>query len=187
MSDDAFVARLVRREPEAWREFLDRYDSLIYAVCAGVLPSRAEAEEAAAEVVRALLGDDCRLLKRFRPSASLASYLKVIAHSRAVEAARRTHSLPREVLGPVPEGPEEALLRAERLELLARAMAGLPSGAAALVRGHYLEGLCYAELALRTGLTERQVEERLAGARRALATWLKKKGDETRDRGAGAS
>ena len=71
------------------------------------------------------------------------------------------------------ELPPEVLERKEVRDQLLLAITELPSGDQDLIAGHYFDGAAFAELARRTGLSERAIEGRLYRARQALREKLR--------------
>ena len=179
--DDRLVARLIARDPQAWDDLLREHGGLISSVCRAALarsgspPDPADAADASAEVIRSLLADDAELLKTFRPGTSLAAYLRVVAHSRTLNATRRRKPSPlpgdfqRESLQ---ESPEALLLRAERLARLKAFLASLPAHEAEALRLFHGEGLSYAEIAPRVGLSEGTLGNTLTRLRGLLKSHL---------------
>jgi RNA polymerase sigma-70 factor (ECF subfamily) len=96
--DQALVQRLVKGETEAWQNFLAKYSGLIRARVADVAVSfgrgcdSSAIDDAAAEVVTALVQNEFAALKAFAGRSALSTYLAVIATrlSTRTYAAKRT-------------------------------------------------------------------------------------------------
>lgn len=183
MSADAdLVASLLRRDPAAWQELLARHGGLIEACCQRVLAgSGRQVDEGtvadlSAEVIRALLEDGCKLLRRYRPETPLAAYLSVIARTRALNALRGERSgLAVDPALPSGEPSQAEILEAaERAVRLREALAALPSRDADALRLFHLEGIPYAEIARRLGIPSEQVGPLLFRAREKLREALGK-------------
>lgn len=184
--DDRLVARLLAREPRAWEELIGTYGGLIEAACRGALGKVGRADDApdaAAEILRALLADDLRLLRNFRAGTSLGAYLRVIARTRTLNALKPL--MPEAAEGTedraAPDDPVGASLeRAERAASLRRALGALPERDREALGLFHLEGLDYAALAPRLGVPVDQVGILLKRAREKLRTVL---GDDFLDPG----
>lgn len=181
--DDLTLARrCADRKEAAWRELLARHGGTIEAACrrtllqAGLPHDGGALADAAAEVLRALLQDGCRILRQFRPGASLGAYLHVVAHHRTIDLARRRSSapLPWLPLQAAPASPEALLLAAERRERLREALAALPAREAECLRLFHLEGRRYPEIAGRVGVPVAQLGVILSRARELLRERLGK-------------
>ncbi len=178
-SDDALVALLLSRAPGAWERFLARYDPLISGICrrtflqAGAPADPQSVADASMTVVEALLSEEYRLLRAFRKGSSLEAYLRVISRSRTLDVLRRrTGSLPpwmQEVPAPVEVPLVEVEERRERLKA---ALATLPPREARSLRLFHVEGLSYAELALRLDMPPAQVGVFLKRSREKLRAIL---------------
>ena len=173
--DDRLVERLLAKESAAWEEFLSRFGGKVEAACRrtllqGGVPSDSSAvADAVAEVVRALLDKDARLLRRFRPGGSLGAYLHVVARGVTIDGLRRRDP---EALPWLEESfsrdPAELPRKAELEERVREALAALPAREAELLRLFHLEGLSYREISERTGVPEGQVGVYLLRARETL-------------------
>ncbi|MFH0828504.1 MAG: sigma-70 family RNA polymerase sigma factor, partial [Candidatus Omnitrophota bacterium] len=86
MSDLDFVGRCIKSDSLAWKEFLQKYNRLIYSYIYSVIRIKAYvfsppvAEEIFNELISNLIKDDFRKLKTYRGrnNASLASWLKQV-------------------------------------------------------------------------------------------------------------
>src|SRR3954471_3657705 len=89
--DRQLIDRCLRKEPGAWNDFVDRYMGLIYHVIHHVSHARslvlspADIEDIAAEVFLGIVDDDYGVLRRFRGSSSLPTYLTVVARRICVK------------------------------------------------------------------------------------------------------
>ncbi len=178
-TDDLLVARLIARAPGSWEILLRDYGPLIAAACRRALargPRPAglgSVADASAEVVRALLERDMRLLRKYRSGSSLATYLCVIARSVTLKSLRGNPPgmgwMDATAGGdPVPEAAQAS----ERAARLRKALGALSARDAKAVRLFHLEGLSYAEIARQTGLPAEQVGLILKRARERLRDQL---------------
>jgi RNA polymerase sigma factor (sigma-70 family) len=177
----ALVARLVARDPEAWRGFLDAYGPAIEGSCrrallrAGAPADPQAVADASAETVALLFRDDLRLLKRYRSGHPLEAYLRVIARSRTLRLLKGRRGVSLSGAGPASgDLVQEAAEAAERALRVREALGRLPERDAEALRGFYGEGLTHAELAPRLGLSAGQVGMALSRAREKLRALLGK-------------
>ena len=83
--DRQLLDRCLRKEPNAWNDFVDRYMGLVYHVihhvshARSVVLSPADIEDIAAEILLAVVDDDYAILRRFKGNSSLPTYLTVVA------------------------------------------------------------------------------------------------------------
>ena len=178
--DDRLAQRLIARDPGAWEAFLAEYGGLLAAACrwtlfhAGAPSDPSSVSDASAEVVRALLEDDARLLRRHRPGTPLGAYLRVIARSRTLNALprNRAFSLLEDRDAPLDEGADAALQAAERAARLREALFRLDPKDREALRLFHLEGLPYAEISRRTGIPQGALGMALTRARERLRALL---------------
>lgn len=126
----------------------------LFGVCLRVLNDRAEAEEALQEVyVKVWTKADRFAVSELSP----VSWLAAIARNHAIDRirARRPASVDIDaamnLADPAP-GPEAAAVAVDETERIHRCLAELDGDRASAVRGAYLEGESYAELAARFGV-----------------------------------
>jgi len=131
-------------------------------------------EELAEEVVQETWLVAVRRVRAFDPGqASFLAWLRGIAANvlRNRLRARRVWASRAESLQGEPEGdaPVDAeLIRRERAERIAAALADLPDHYEAVLRAKYLEGCSVAQIAEASGQTSKAVESRLSRARQAF-------------------
>jgi len=95
-TDRELLARVLRKEERAWNELVRRYRALIYRcitkVTAKYAPycSNADVDEVFAEVLLALLRDDCHKLRMYDPSrgTKVGSWIGIIAVNAAFDYLR---------------------------------------------------------------------------------------------------
>ena len=179
-ADERLVAHLVAREDAAWEALLARHGGMIEATCrrtlrqAGQASDEAAVADAVAEVFRTLLQNDGRILRRFRPGASLGTYLHMVARNRTISLLRRRAPSGVPWLGGVSEAEDPAALAlaAERRQRLGEALESLPEREAELLDLFYLKALSYREISARTGVPPEQVGVGLLRAREHLRARL---------------
>jgi RNA polymerase sigma-70 factor (ECF subfamily) len=176
--DRQLIDRCLRKEPGAWNDFVDRYMGLIYHVIHHVSHARTlvlsppDIEDIAAEVFLGIVEDDYGVLRRFKGSSSLPTYLTVVARRICVKEIVKRH---REAeLGHVnasravvDEGSAEVapIASAEEVE---RMLKDLSDREAEVVRLYHLKYLNYRQIGKQLGIPENSVGPILARARRSL-------------------
>ena len=170
------VARCREGDEGAFRELVDRYASLVFALIARTVDERARVEELAQDVFLRVH----RGLPYFRGDARLSTWIyRIVANVCAEERARAPRpEVPLE-LPAVDDAPPREFGAADRqfsdLELrdrLDKAMAQLPVHYRLIVNGHYTQGLRYEDLAEALGLPLGTVKTHLHRAKRRLRELL---------------
>lgn len=177
--DRRLLRRCLDHEPEAWRDFVDRFLGVIHHVIHHTAHQRsmeidaAESDDLAAEVLKRIVEDDYRLLRHFRHQSSLATYLTVVARRLVVNhLARKAATMHRRA------ARDAAVVAAARADTVAqhfeneeevRHLIGLlKQREADLIRGYYLEHKSYADLSQETGVPVNSVGPTLARIRAKL-------------------
>lgn len=176
--DKNLLSRCLARKPNSWKDFVDRFLGLVVHVinqsagARGLTLSVQDREDLAAEVFLSLLDDDFAVLRRFRGTASLSTYLTVVARRVVVRELlkRRPATVP---LGPDAsddssgaEGGE--LDRIDNRELVDHLLQGLQGAEADVIRLYHLEGKTYEEISRETGMAENSIGPTLSRARARL-------------------
>ena len=95
--DRKLIDRCLGKEPGAWNDFIDRYLGLIYHVIHHVAHARSKVlsqpdmEDIAAEILLKIVDDDYEVLRRYRGTSSLPTYLTVIARRTCVKEMVKRH------------------------------------------------------------------------------------------------
>lgn len=148
------IVRTSMKDRAAFDLLYRQTSSKLFGVCLRVLNNRAEAEEALQEVfVKVWTKAD-----RFAVSdLSPISWLVAIARNHAIDRIRQRRrpaediDAALDIADPAP-GPEAAAIAGGEGERIHRCLAELEEDRAAAVRGAYLKGESYAELAERYGV-----------------------------------
>lgn len=187
--DRQLLERCLAKEPTAWRDFIDRFLGLFVHVVNQTASARSlrlsasDQEDLIGEVLVTLIDNDYAVLRRFRGSSSLATYLAVIARRvvvrRVVGPAASpvaaepvvTHtleSLPPGSSDPVgaPVSPEEQ--RIDDAEQVEQLLERLDGPEAQTVRLFHLEGKSYQEISSVTGIPENSIGPMLSRAREKM-------------------
>jgi RNA polymerase sigma-70 factor (ECF subfamily) len=183
--DRDLLRRCLQRQPGAWNDFVDRFLGLIYHVVHHTAHLRStplrpeDVEDLAAEVLLQIVANEYAVLRQFRGSCSLATYLTVISRRICVhELARRAAA--REVQ-PVSPGPnmneiEEELPKAQGLESLEeveKLLGKLSGKEREVVRLYYLEGRNYEEISTELKVPVNTIGPVLSRARKKLRKDMK--------------
>jgi RNA polymerase sigma-70 factor, ECF subfamily len=177
--DRKLIDRCLRKEPGAWKDFVDRYLGLIYHVIEHVAYARSrlltaeDVEDIGAEIFLKIVDSDYAVLRKFKGISSLPTYLTVIARRICVKQLVRRQR--EEVLGhtkahraSVDDGASdevEAILTADEVE---RMLDDLSDREAEVVRLYHLKFMNYRQIAKQLGLTENSIGPILAKARKKL-------------------
>ena len=102
MDEAEFIRRCVRKEKQAWDEFVNRYSGLIYTYIRHTLRLKgmhSQREESTGElfqeIIFSLVKDDCRKLRSFKGinGCSLASWLRLLAINMTIDHVRKMRFL----------------------------------------------------------------------------------------------
>ena len=83
--DRKLLKRCLDKEPEAWKDFVDRFMGLFVHVvqhtahCRSVRIGKDDIDDLCADIFVAIVNNDFGVLRRYRGNSSLATYLTVIA------------------------------------------------------------------------------------------------------------
>jgi len=194
--DQNLLQRCLARKAGSWDEFVDRFLGLVLHVINHTTSARTvqitsqDIEDYCSEVFLAIIKDDFAVLRRFRGSSSLATYLAVIARRVVVrEFVKRKH--PRissaeadgesgddtssQAFGvrirmdadPADAGPT-AEQRASDREEVVRLLENLSASEAEIVRLHHLDGMSYREISSLLGIPENSIGPTLSRAREKM-------------------
>ncbi len=179
--DRNLLNRCLAQEPEAWKDFVDRFMGLFIHVIQHSAHARSvritshDIDDLCAEIFVTLLANDFATLKNFRGNSSLATYLTVIARRIVVrEIAQRRMA---EALGHVnahQSSLEQAHVqpseerRVDSREEINQLLVHLPSNDAEVVKQFHIEGKTYREISNGLGIPENTIGPLLSRARAKL-------------------
>ncbi|MBV0911622.1 sigma-70 family RNA polymerase sigma factor [Anianabacter salinae] len=153
MSDTAhievLISRVALRDRKAFRELYDRTSAKLFGVCLRVLSNRAEAEEALQEVyIRIWHKADRYTAGGYSPMTWLITLARNLAIDRVRARKAQTEDID-EVhdLASSDPTPEAASIARSEADRISGCLGELETDRAAAVRGAYLDGLSYKELA----------------------------------------
>jgi len=173
--DRNLLKRCLARDPDAWKDFVDRFGGLFVHVVQHTAHARSlrlageDADDFVSDIFVAIVSDDFGVLRRFRGKSSLATYLTVIA--RRITVQRMAHRRAAEALGHVSaHGATNATTEsADDREQVKRLLAELDERSATAVRMSFLEGKSYREIAAALNIAENSVGPMLTRAKQRLA------------------
>ena len=179
--DRALLQRCLTRQSGAWNDFVDRFLGLIYHTIHHTAHLRSvelrpeDTEDVAAEILLQIIGNDYAVLRQFKGTCSLATYLTVIARRICVhELARRAaaHEVQpaktRDVAESDIEQPPRAEVGLESLEEVQKLLGRLPSRERKVVALYYLEGRSYEEISTELNIPVNTIGPILSRARKKL-------------------
>ena len=183
------IIRLLAGESEAWTEFVDRYQRVVFARVNQVLVQygkSVEADDVVADLFTSLLTNNMRMLRRFEHRSTLATWLTIIAHRMSLRAAMKskrksaktnqldpmtgqtpTQSLEQLAVDPA-ENPLARLMTTENRSKIRHQLTMLKEADRQVIELFHFEKLSYREIASRMGMSENSVGPRLTRAQRRL-------------------
>ncbi|MCI4663762.1 MAG: sigma-70 family RNA polymerase sigma factor [Neomegalonema sp.] len=174
------IKRVARRDRAAFDALYAESSAKLFSVTLRILKNRAEAEEALQEIYVKVW----RSADQYQATevGAMAWLLAVARHHsidrlrsrRAAEAVKAAQAEEIETLGSLlaPTTPEEAAIRGSERAYLERCLSKLEPERAALVRGAYLEGKSYKELAEEQGAPVNTVRTWLRRSLKRLREYL---------------
>jgi RNA polymerase sigma-70 factor (ECF subfamily) len=178
--DRQLIDRCLKKEPGAWNDFVERYMGLIYHVIHHVSHARslvlsaADIEDIAAEIFLGIVDDDYGVLRRFKGTSALPTYLTVVARRICVKEVIKRHreaelghsNAHRAIVeNESRDQPAESIATAEEVD---RMLENLPEREAEVVRLYHLKYLNYRQISKQLGIAENSVGPILAKARQHL-------------------
>jgi RNA polymerase sigma-70 factor, ECF subfamily len=171
----ALLERCRAGDDDAFRELVDRYKDLVFALIARTVQDRARAEDLAQDVFLRVH----RGLPYFRGEARLSTWIyRIVANVCVQDHSRpRTVSLDDDRTPVRPTATDRQFGDLELRDRLEKAIARLPANYRLLVAAHYLDGVQYEELAdalqLPLGTLKTQLYRAKQQLRRLLETELR--------------
>lgn len=182
--DTALVRRCIAGERAAWGELLAEHEAVIHFTVRSVLtshlgsPSAELVEDVQADVVLALVTNECAKLRSWSGRCKLRSWLKVVTHHLTIDRLRRsdrrtvslddTRGSLRESLQDTGPDPERLNLERSNVERVFALAQVLPAEDREFLRLFVGEGLDFAEIATKLGSTMGAVYARKNRVRKKL-------------------
>ena len=167
------IIQLIRdRAPQGMEQLLLHFGPLMRYIITPILPDARDREECLSEAAMRVWDK----IGRFDPDkGSWTGWLTAVTRNAALNRAKRQNGAAGELTEDIPSpepGPEEALLRQERLRELRRAMDELPPRDQALLYRKYYYRQSTDQIARELGATPRAVEGRLYRLKQKLKKQL---------------
>ncbi len=183
MNDEAMISAIIRRDERVLSLCIQKYSRLLWKIAASVLNGAASAqdvEECVADVFIYLWQHP----EKYDPNrAKLASWLSVIARSRAVDRYRRivrNREIPLEdvIAGYMQSTAATADSQEEKNEKLRFCIGELEEKEKELIVRRYYYGQKPAQIAVALDMPRKQVENRLYHARQKLKKMMERQGGD---------
>ena len=179
--DKDLLKRCLSRQTGSWNDFVDRYLGLIYQAIHFTAHLRSarlnpeDVEDIAAEVLVQIIADNYKVLREFKGTANLATYLTVIARRICVHELSRRQTVRESIkkgesrlLDDLPDESEAAMKGIERLEEVEALLRKLRGKDREIVRQFYLEGRTYEEISTDLDIPVNSIGAVLSRARAKL-------------------
>jgi len=151
--DAGLVAEARQGSEKAFRQLVERYHPMAYAVVRGILGKRSDVEDVAQEVFIKIF----RGLSGFRGDSKLSTWIYTVARNEAINAARKSNPAGASIDDVVLESPEE--LRPDKLyhrkiqqEEIERGLSELDPDYRLALELRYMGEMSYAEVSEAMGL-----------------------------------
>ncbi|HJN12071.1 MAG: RNA polymerase sigma factor [Pirellulaceae bacterium] len=191
------IAALVARNRDAWSEFVERFQGLVYARVARTALEfndhldRSAIEDIRAEIFAALIENDFASLRRFEGRSSLATWLAIIARrsclrwmqkrsQRQEQVNQRIDDLQQEdIVGGASEDILAALIQTEDGLRLRTMLGRLNEGDRSVLQMFFMDGLSYAQISRGLGISINSVGPKLQRAQKRLRQLMETDGQRT--------
>ena len=170
MGESEIIELIRARDERGAEELLRHFGALLRYVIAPILPDERDREDCLSEVLMRIWDG----IGGFDPACgSCRAYITAAARNAALNRARAARAAEALPDGPAAQpGPEEAVIAAEEIDELRRAIAALPPGERALIYRKYYYRQPTAQIASELGLSPRAVEGRLYRIKKRLGAAL---------------
>lgn len=176
-SDRILLERCLKRESGAWEDFVDRFIGLFIHViqhtahARGVKINQDDVEDVCSEIFVTLLKNDFAVLRHFKGTSALGTYLAVVARRMAVKAIVQRRQA--EAMGHVHahRSSIDAANGHQRMtdaEDVRRLVDQLPASEAQIVRLFHLHGKTYQEISTELNIPVNSIGPVLTRARQKM-------------------
>lgn len=179
--DKNLLDNCLKNEPGSWEQFIDRFAGLLIGVVSHVANSREirttimDREDIVAKVFTDIVDDDFRVLRNFRGTSSLYTYLTIVSRRIAVrQLIKLDRKQRKERVSAKTEVEFEAPIDIESDDF-EEMLATLDEKSANLVRMRYVQELPYSEIAKRLEIPENSIGPMLSRARAQIRESLSEK------------
>ncbi|MCZ8523384.1 MULTISPECIES: RNA polymerase sigma factor [Paenibacillus] len=173
ITEEAWIARIIAGDREAFRELVERYGADLYKAVYSVLHSAKDAEDVTQEVLLKIYSS----LPQYR-HGGLKTWLTRIAVHKAIDY-KRSRDRKKEQLtgeweetqgtGQLQESPVEAhVMRRDRRERVRESLERLPGAYRKVVVAFYLEDKSYQQIAAEQQIAVKTVESKLYRAKQYM-------------------
>ena len=174
MQNKDLISKLRQHDETGMAEFLQRYSPLMRYIIVPILSDLREQEECLSDVAMRVWD---KIDQFDEAKGSFTSWLTVLTRNTALNRAKagRNREVTQEMRVEIPSteaGPEERMLRQERLASLKQALKGLKRSDEQLFYRKYYYLQSTAQIAAEMGMTERAVEGRLYRIKKKLRSEL---------------
>ena len=180
--DRDLLTSCLAKKPGSWNDFVDRFLSLFYHVIHSTAHLRSarltpeDVEDIAAEVLLQIVANDYKVLRAFQGTASLATYLTVVARRTTVHELNRRQAVRDEIrtggAKSVADDHADDSVAAQRsvesLDEVERLLRKLSGKDREVVRLFYLEGQSYEEISTELDIPVNTIGAMLSRARKKL-------------------
>ena len=168
-SEHELVERCRQGDETAFRELVDQYKGLVFALVARSIPNRARAEELAQDVFLKVH----KGLPYFRGEAKLSTWIyrivvNVLSQERPELATVSLDDATKGIARAQPAADDRAFGDLVMKDRLQKAIERLPLQYQVLINGHYMKGMRYEELAEALDMPMGTVKTHLHRAKRRL-------------------
>ena len=172
-TDEELIARCQQGDEQAFRDLVDRYKNLVFAVVARSAGDPARVEDLAQDVFLRIH----RGLPYFRGDAKLTTWIyRIVLNLLSQDAERRRGArevaLDPDVPAHEPRIHDRSVTDLELRDRLEKALARLPPNYRLLIAGHYLQEVKYEDLADALGIPIGTVKTHLHRAKKQLRALL---------------
>lgn len=178
--DRELLEKCLTIQPGSWEHFTDRFAGLMMGVVSHVANSRdirttiMDREDVVAKIYSCLIEDDFRILRNFKGTSSLYTYLTVVCRRIAVRQLikldRKQHRERNAAPTEVETTPPMDIDREDFEELLR----SLDDVSSELVRLRYVQELPYSEISRRLNIPENSIGPMLSRARTTIRKAISK-------------
>lgn len=177
MNDEELIQKIAAKNHFAFKKLVERYQALVMSICINLLGNRQHAEDVAQEVFLQVY----KSAKKFQRKSKLSTWIYRIALNSSLNYIRHNKKFmltknissnqedqPKKTAGhPASNwtGPDMALEKKERREMLQKAIDSLPNNQKVTFVLHRYEGLSYKEISTILGISLSSVEARIHRAK----------------------
>lgn len=178
MDDEILIKSAAEGNEDSFKELIEKYKFLVFAICLNILKDKQEAENAAQETFLLLYKN----LKNYEYKG-FKTYISKIAINKSIDLRRKitlygnncSTSLD-EIENNIPNGdisPQDKLIKKDEIEKLKEALNSIPKIYKETVSYYYIDELSYKEIATRQNISIKTVESRLSRGKKLLRMFWK--------------